>query len=297
LRGVGNNPRIKVLLLHGGPGATHEYLAAFDSYLPRAGTEYYYYDQLGSAYSDEPEEPSLWEIDRFVDEVEQVRHALGLGPQNFYLYGQSWGGLLAIEYALAHPEQLRGLIVSNMVSSIPDYNAYATKVLMPMMDQKALAEIQRIEAAKDFSNPRYEELLMTHYYVDHILRMPPDAWPDPLLRTFAHLNHEIYVPLQGPSELGASGKLEKWDRTADLAKITVPTLLIGARYDTMDPKQIERMAGLAKHGRYLYCPRGSHMALSDDQQVYFDGLVTFLRDVDAGRFLVAGSEERLIADE
>jgi proline iminopeptidase len=152
------------------------------------------------------------------------------------------------------------------------------------MDQQALAEIQRLEAAKDFSNPRYEELLMAHYYVDHILRMPLGAWPDPLLRAFAHLNHEIYVPLQGPSELGASGKIEQWDRTADLAKITVPTLMIGARYDTMDPKQMRRMAGLVKQGRYLYCPQGSHMALYDDQQVYFDGLVKFLRDVDAGRF-------------
>jgi proline iminopeptidase len=281
---IGNNPRIKVLLLHGGPGATHEYLEAFDSYFPGAGIEYYYYDQLGSAYSDQPEEPSLWEIDRFVDEVEQVRSALGLGPQNFYLYGQSWGGLLAIEYALAHQDRLKGLIVSNMVSSIPGYNDYAKKVLMPMMDQQALAEIQRLEAAKDFSNPRYEELLMAHYYVDHILRMPLGAWPDPLLRAFAHLNHEIYVPLQGPSELGASGKIEQWDRTADLAKITVPTLMIGARYDTMDPKQMRRMAGLVKQGRYLYCPQGSHMALYDDQQVYFDGLVKFLRDVDAGRF-------------
>src|SRR5947209_8552475 len=96
---IGNNPRVKVLLLHGGPGATHEYFEAFDSYFPAAGIEYYYYDQLGSAYSDQPDEPDLWELPRFVDEVEQVRRALGLHHDNFYLYGQSWGGILAIEYA------------------------------------------------------------------------------------------------------------------------------------------------------------------------------------------------------
>jgi proline iminopeptidase len=281
---IGNNPRIKVLLLHGGPGATHEYLEAFDSYVPREGIEYYYYDQLGSAYSDQPQEPSLWEIDRFVDEVEQVRQALGLGPDNFYLYGQSWGGLLAMEYALAHQDRLKGLIVSNMVSSIPGYNDYAHKVLMPAMDQKALAEIKALEAAKDYSNPRYEELLMQYFYVDHILRMPAEEWPNPVLRAFAALNHDIYVPLQGPSELGASGKLQNWDRTADLAKITVPTLMIGARYDTMDPQQMQRMAGLVKHGRYLYCPNGSHFALYDDQKTYFAGLIKFIADVDAGRF-------------
>jgi proline iminopeptidase len=92
---VGNNPGLKVLLLHGGPGSTHEYLEACDSYLPAAGVEYYYYDQLGSGFSDNPGDPSLWELDRFVDEVEQVRAALGLDAGNFVLYGQSWGGLLA----------------------------------------------------------------------------------------------------------------------------------------------------------------------------------------------------------
>src|SRR5690242_20345598 len=119
---IGNNPSIKVLLLHGGPGATHEYLEAFDSYFPRAGFEYYYYDQLGSAYSDQPDEPELWDTPRFVDEVEQVRQALGLGPENFYLYGQSWGGVLAIEYALRYQQHLAGLIISNMMASIPEYN-------------------------------------------------------------------------------------------------------------------------------------------------------------------------------
>ena len=105
---IGNNPALRVLLLHGGPGATHEYLEACDSYLPADGVEYYYYDQLGSAYSDQPDEDSLWELDRFVDEVEQVRHALGLERDSFVLYGHSWGGILAIEYALAHPDTSRG---------------------------------------------------------------------------------------------------------------------------------------------------------------------------------------------
>jgi len=281
---VGNNPKIKVLLLHGGPGATHEYLEALDSYFPAAGIEYFYYDQLGSFYSDQPDEPSLWEIPRFVDEVEQVRKALKLGPDNFYLFGQSWGGMLAIEYALAHQQNLKGLVISNMMASIPAYNEYAEKVLMPQMDQNALAEIKRFEAAGDFTNPRYEELLYQNYYVEHLLRIPLDQWPDPVVRSFSHMNPKIYVPMQGPSELGASGKIEHWDRTGDLAKITVPTLVIGAKYDTMDPKHMEWMAGQFPKGRYLYCPAGSHLALYDDQKVYTDGLINFIKDVDEGRF-------------
>ena len=111
----------------------------------------------------------------------------------------------------------------------------------------------------------------------------PDQWPDPVQRAFKRPNMAVYVPMQGPSELGASGKLEHWDRSGDLKGITVPTLVIGARYDTMDPDHMKWMATQFPHGRYLYCPNGSHFALYDDQATYFDGLVRFLQDVDAGR--------------
>ncbi len=280
---VGNNPTMKVLLLHGGPGASHEYLEAFDSYFPGAGIEYYYYDQLGSAYTDQPDAPELWDVPRFVDEVEQVRVALGLDASNFYLYGQSWGGILAIEYALAHQENLKGLIISNMMASIPAYNEYAEDVLMASMDPAVLSEIKALEAAEDYGNPRYMELLIEHHYVHHILRMPPDEWPDPVNRAFANINNDIYIPMQGPSELGASGKLVDWDRTAELAQIEVPTLVIGAQYDTMDPDHMEWMANALPNGRYLYCPNGSHFAMYDDQETYFEGLIQFLREVNASR--------------
>lgn len=281
---VGNNPKVKVLLLHGGPGATHEYLEAFDSYFPGAGIEYYYYDQLGSAYSDQPDVPELWNLPRFVEEVEQVRRALKLDATNFYLYGQSWGGILAIEYALKYQQNLKGVIISNMVASIPAYNRYARAVLMPAMDQKVLGEILGLEAAHKYDDPRYEQLLMQNFYVQHILRKPLDQWPEPVTRSFSKINRKIYVPMQGPSEMGASGQLENWDRIADLPRITVPTLAIGARYDTMEPAEMERIAKNVKHGRYLYCPNGSHLALYDDQKVYMAGVIQFLQDVNTGRF-------------
>lgn len=280
---VGNNPKVKVLLLHGGPGATHEAFEAFDSYLPAAGIEYYYYDQLGSAFSDQPDEPSLWEIPRFVDEVEQVRKALGLTPDNFVLFGQSWGGILAIEYALAHGDQLKGLVISNMMASIPAYNRYAQEVLMPKMDPAVLAEVLALEAKGDYSNPRYEELLIGSFYVEHFLRMKPESWPPGVVRTLTSLNKKIYTPMQGPSEMGASGKLEKWDRTADLGRIAVPTLVIGAAHDTMDPEHMKWMAGQLPKGRHLHCPNGSHLAMYDDQATYMAGLLAFLRELESGR--------------
>ena len=282
---TGNNPRIKVLIVPGGPGVTHEYLEAFDSYFPGAGIEYYYYDPLGCAYSDQPDDDSLWDLPRYVGEIEQVRQALGLDRDNFFLYGQSCGGLFAIEYALKYQQHLKGLIISNMMSNIAAYNAYAKDTLEPQMDPKALKEILALEAAKDYDNPRYEELLMGNYYVEHILRMPPDQWPNGVLRSFGSMNKHVYVLMQGPSEMGSTpdARLGNWDRSGDLHMITVPTLVIGARYDTMDPKHMKWMAEQMPKGRYLYCPNGSHFAILDDQQTYFKGLIQFIKDVDAGK--------------
>jgi proline iminopeptidase len=212
-----------------------------------------------------------------------VRKALGLGPDNFYLLGQSWGGILAIEYALAHQQNLKGLVISNMVSSIPDYNRYASEVLAKAMDPAVVKEIKELEAKKEYESPRYMELLIPNFYVKHILRRPAEEWPDAVNRAFAKLNKDVYVTMQGPSEFGASGRLEKWDRKADLPKIAVPTLVIGAGHDTMDPEHMKWMAGQVRNGRFALCPEGSHMAMWDDQDAYFKALIAFLKDVDAGR--------------
>ena len=279
---VGNSPTARILLLHGGPGVTHEYFEAFDSYFPAAGIEYYYYAQLGSAFSDQPDIDDLWDLPRFVDEVEQVRQALGLRRENFYLLGHSWGGVLAMEYALRHQEHLKGLIVSNMMSSVPAYNEYARTAIMPTMDPAALAEIQRIESEGTTDDPRYMELLIPHHYEQHVLRMPQAEWPDPVQRAFKRLNPKVYVPMQGPSELGASGKLVDWDRSAELGRIAVPTLVIGARHDTMDPAHMEWMSRQFKRGRYLHCPNGSHLAMYDDQPTYVAGVTGFIADVERG---------------
>ena len=273
---VGTNPTLKVLLLHGGPGATDELYEPFDVWLPREGVEYYYYDQLGSYRSDQPDDPSLWDLPRFVDEVDHVRTALGMDASNFVLLGQSWGGLLAMEYAVHHQEHLKGLVISNMMSSAPAYNAYAREVLMPAMDQDALHEIQRLEEAGDTHDPAYEELLMEHHYQHHVCRIPLAEWPEPVLRGLGHINESIYVPMQGPSELGLKGSLEDWDRSADLPGIDVPALVIGATHDTMDPEHMRWMSEQLPKGEFLLCPNGSHLSQFDDPEHYFPGLIDFL---------------------
>jgi proline iminopeptidase len=283
---VGNNPTKKVLLLHGGPGMTHELYTCFDGYFPQEGIEYIYYDQLGSYYSDKPDDLELWTTERFVEEVEQVRKALGLDASNFYLLGQSWGGILAMEYAFKYQDNLKGLVISNMMSSIPEYNLYAQNVLGPQMDPAVYKEIKDMEEAEDFGNPKYGDLLFQYYYTEHVLRMPPDQWPEAVMRSLTHANNQVYVHMQGYSEFGITGNatLKDWDVKERLKEIKVPTLVIGAKYDTMDPAHMEWMSKEVQHGRYLYCPNGSHLSQYDDQKTYFNGVIKFIDDVDKKTF-------------
>ncbi|WP_426058300.1 proline iminopeptidase-family hydrolase [Hymenobacter sp. B1770] len=280
----GNNPKVKVLLLNGGPGATHEYFECMESFLPKEGIEFIYYDQLGCGRSDDPKDTAMWSLPRYVEEVEQVRQALNLDKTNFFLLGHSWGGILAAEYAFKYQQNLKGLIISNMMMSCPDYGRYAQEVLAKQMKPEVLAEIRKIEARKDFGNPRYMELLMPNFYAEHVLRLPLDKWPEPVSRAMAKTNQSLYVTMQGPSEFGIAGKLANWNRVPDLPKLTVPVLSIGGQHDTMDPEHMRMVAQKVKNGNALICPNGSHMSLYDDQQTYFTGLIKFLKSVDDGSF-------------
>jgi proline iminopeptidase len=280
---IGNNPKIKLLLLNGGPGATHEYFECFENFLPAEGIEFIYYDQLGCGNSDNPKDTSMWDLPRYVEEVEQVRKALNLDKNNFYLFGHSWGGVLAMEYALKYQQNLKGLIISNMMSDVPAYGRYAEDVLAKQMNPQILDSIRAIEEKGDFENPKYMELLMPNFYAVHICRFPVDQWPEPVTRSFSKMNQSLYVTMQGPSEFGISGKLLKWDRKNDLKKLTVPTLVIGAKHDTMDPEHMKWMSAQVQNGSYLFCPNGSHMSMYDDQDTYMHGVIKFIKSVDEGK--------------
>ncbi len=272
---IGNNPTIKVLLLHGGPGGDHEFFESFESFLPQEGIEFIYYDQLGSYRSDKPIDSALWTTERFVEEVEQVRQALHLDSTNFYLLGHSWGGILAMEYALKYQQHLKGLIVSNMMSSCPAYAAYNKNVLQKKMNPKVVDSILNFEKTNTTSNPRYMDLLLNNYYNKHICQVYP--FPEPVNRAFAHLNAQVYTIMQGPSEFGISGRLALWDRTVDLPKIKVPTLVIRGMNDTMDPDFMKMMSEKFANGSLVTCTNGSHCSMWDDQENYFKGLISFLK--------------------
>ena len=168
-----------------------------------------------------------------------------------------------------------------MVPSIPDYIDYANNVLAPQLEPDVLEKIRGFENSGDYTNPQYLELVQNNYYPKHVLRMPLEKWPSPVLRSASNMNYDIYLKMQGPSEFGVVGDalLKDWDRKNDLKKLEIPVLTIGGRYDTMDPKQMEWMSKEVQNGTYLYCPEGSHWSMYDDQETYFNGVVSFISNL------------------
>ncbi len=270
---MGSGP-IKVLLLHGGPGFSHEYLEAMESFLPQAGIEIYYYDQLGCNNSDHPDDPSLWTLPRYLNEVEEVRRGLGL--DNFILYGHSWGGILAMEYALNYQQHLRGLVISNMTAGTKSYLKRTAAIKLQLPPEK-LARLNALEAKQDYDSPDYEKIMMEDLYPKMICRTHP--WPNSVDRAFAHANQTIYVQMQGKSEFLVTGNLKDWERWDRLHEIKVKTLTIGARYDEMDPEDMKKMATLMPNASSFICPNGSHLCMWDDQALYFQHLINFLHSV------------------
>jgi proline iminopeptidase len=276
-RRVGNGDT-KILVLHGGPGATHEYLECMGNFVPGAGYELYYYDQLGCGNSDHPDDDSLWIVDRYRAEVEEVRSGLGL--TDFVLYGHSWGGMLVQEYAITYPHHLKAAVISNMTASMKSYVAYIN-VLRKALPASVQAGMHKYEAQKKYDAPEYQELLMQQVYRRHLCRLNP--YPEPIMTSLAHMNQHIYNLMQGPGEFTVTGNFKEWNRWPDLHKISVPTLLIGSRYGTMSVDDIEKMGRLIPHSRVAICKDGSHFSLYDDQQAYFNYLLAFLKDVNAGK--------------
>jgi len=273
------NSATKMLTLHGGPGMTHEYLECFEDFLPNEGIEFYYYDQLGSAYSDQPKDESLWTVNRFRDEVEQVRVALGL--DDFYLFGHSWGGILGIEYALKYQRHLKALIISNMTASNGSYERYIDK-----LRQKFPSGIRKIlekyEAKREYDEPEYQEVMHKYFYVKHMCRLEP--WPEPFARAIQHMNIEVFNTIHGPDEFVATGTAKDWDRWDYLRCIRVPTLLMVGRYDTMSVQDVQKMGRLIPNSLVVVCRNGSHLCMYDDREAYFHELLGFIKAVEKNEF-------------
>ncbi len=270
--------KLPLLCLHGGPGVPHDYLEPLEA-MAAKGRRVIFYDQLGCGNSDQPHDPSLWTVDLFVEEVDVMRGALGL--DRLHLLGQSWGGMLAMQYALTRPEGLVSLIVASSPASMPQWGAEANRLRgkLPLPVQQTLL---RHEQAGTTDDPEYVEAMMV-FYRRHVCRLDP--WPDCLIRAFEKVmqNPEVYNTMNGPSEFHVTGVIKAWDVVGRLNEILIPTLVTSGRYDEATPAIAETVHQGIKGSQWVIFEQSAHMAHIEEPERYIQVLDEFLCQVEAQR--------------
>lgn len=270
---TGSGKGIPLLTLHGGPGAGHDYLEP----LQALGNErpVIFYDQLGCGKSDKPDSPALWTIERFADEIDEVRNALGL--DRIHLLGQSWGGWLGVEYLLRHPPGLASCVLASTSASIPQFTAECNRLIgeLPQAMQDALSYYGM---RSEYENPDYDAAAM-EFYKRHVCRLP--EWPDCLMRTVANLHrNQVYETINGPNEFTTIGNLRYWDRTAELHTIATPVLLTCGRYDELGPTCSQTILERIPDCRMQVFEHSAHTAHIEEPEAYMACVSAFLREME-----------------
>ena len=272
---------IHLLALHGGPGGNHEYWEDAAEQLKKQGlnVQVTMYDQLGSLYSDQPDysDPEIAKkyltYEYFLDEVDEVREKLGL--DNFYLIGQSWGGLLVQEYAVKYGQHLQGAIISSMVDEIDDYVKHVNALREKTLSKEAVDFMKDCEAKNDYSNPKYQEYVqvMNENYIDR-------KQPSKLYHLKDLGGDAVYNAFQGDNEFVITGKLKDWHFRNQLKNIKVPTLITFGEHESMPIATGKKMAELIPNAKFVTTPNGGHHHMVDNPDVYYKHLADFIRDCE-----------------
>jgi proline iminopeptidase len=260
-----------VLCLNGGPGLPCDYLREPHACLADHGYRVIAYDQLGCGESDKPSDPSLWTIERYAEEVETVREALGLG--RVHLLGQSWGGWLSIEYGVTFPHSLKTLILEDTCGDMPHLVSELER-LRAALGPETVAMMQQHEAEGTFDHPEYQAAVTILNY-RHVCRLK--EWPAPLQRSLEGWNREIYCTMQGPNEFLYTGNLKDWNRIPDMYRITAPTLITVGKFDELTPACALRMKHALPNAQLVVFPNSSHTPFYEEPEAYYGVLLDFLR--------------------
>ncbi|WP_445681914.1 proline iminopeptidase-family hydrolase [Radicibacter daui] len=268
--GFGSGPEV-VLCLNGGPGLPCDYLREAHSCLKNHGYRVIAFDQLGTGASDRPQDPALWTIGRYVEEVETVRTALGLGK--VHLLGHSWGGWLAIDYALTYTGALKSLILEDTDADMPHLITELER-LRAALGPETVAMMQRHEAEGTLDHPEYMAAITILNY-RHVCRL--EEWPAPIRRSLGDWNMGPYGTMQGPNEFLYTGNLKDWNRVPDLPRIAAPTLITVGQHDELTPACALRMKQGIAHAELHVFPNSSHMPFYEEPQAYYPVLLDFLK--------------------
>lgn len=264
-----------VLILHGGPGAPHDYLENLEA-LAGAGRRVIFYDQLGCGRSDQTHQPEMYTAGLFVEELGEVRRALGL--DRCHILGQSWGGMLAMEYALTQPTGVLSLVIADSPASMRLWVAEANR-LRADLPPEVQATLLKHEAAGTTDAPEYLDA-MTVFYHRHVCRLDP--YPEFVQRAFDHISPEVYGTMNGPSEFHVIGTLKNWDITNRLSEITLPTLLISGRYDEATPLIVEQVHRGIRGSEWVLFENSSHMPHVEEAERFRAVVNDFLARVESG---------------
>jgi len=274
-RRLGEGDALPVLLLHGGPGAAHDYMLPLAERLSEHRPAIVY-DQLGCGRADRPDDTSLWTVDRSVTEVDQVRAALGL--DRCHLLGQSWGGWLAIDYMARGPVGVAGLVLASTSASIAQFVAGARRLIEALPEPHRTA-LQELGARGEYDHPDYRAAEQ-EFYRRHLCRMDP--WPEALVRSSDQMEgNQVYATMNGPTEFDVIGRLRTWDRTPDLGRIDVPTLVTCGRYDEITPACSETIAEGIPDARVVVFEESAHVAHLEEAEAYAGTVEEFLESVEA----------------
>ncbi|HEY6538115.1 MAG TPA: proline iminopeptidase-family hydrolase [Candidatus Dormibacteraeota bacterium] len=267
-----------VVLLHGGPGATHDYLAPLAE-LAREGRAVVFYDQLGNGHSSHlPSRGSeFWTVQLFLDELANLLNHLGI-TERYHILGQSWGGFLAQEHALTQPGGLLSLVLSNTAASFPDFVAEADK-LRQDLPPEVQATLLRHEAAGTTDDPEYRDACDVFYH-RHLCRLDP--WPDGVSEGLAQIDADptVYHTMNGPSEFHVIGSIKDWSAEERLGEIRLPTLLLSGRYDEATPAlQDVLRRGIAGSHQVIF-ENSSHLPFWEEPDAYLAVVGEWLRQHD-----------------
>ncbi|MCB1431747.1 MAG: proline iminopeptidase-family hydrolase [Alphaproteobacteria bacterium] len=270
---VGDGSGVPLLTLHGGPGAGHDYLEPLEAL--GNGRPVIFYDQLGCGKSDKPDARPMWTIERFADEIDEVRAALGL--ERIHLLGQSWGGWLGIEYLLRQPAGIVSAVLASTSASIPQFTRECERLIgeMPEEMQRALREHG---LTGNYADPGYQAAMM-EFYKRHLCRLP--EWPDCVMRTVANLDgNQVYDTINGPNEFTTIGNLRYWNRIPDLHQIRVPVLLTCGRYDELGEVCSRTILDRIADGRLEIFEHSAHVAHAEEPDAYNNTVAAFFRAVE-----------------
>jgi len=264
--------KLPLLLLHGGPGACHDYLWSLAA-MADTGRRVIFYDQIGCGLSQIGEsKPEMWTVDLYVEEVDAVRQALGL--DKIHLLGQSWGGMLAMEYMIRQPKGVASVTIASSPASMIQWVAEANK-LREELPPEINATLLKHEAAGTTTDPDYITA-MTEFYNRHVCRVVPN--PEYVQRSFAKLgeNPEVYNTMNGPSEFHVVGTLKTWDIINQLGKINAPTLVTSGKYDEATPLIAETVHNGIPGSEWVLFENSSHMAHVEEADRYLQILSAFI---------------------